>query len=419
MHGLAAWTCISSHYQGSSQGRVASFRALGTQRTAWAANPLKESVGSWGGGRGLGVGGRRGLRGFPHQGRVRRGCGRSFRRGGGGWGAILWRPQPGNFNLKPSGGGGGRGGPATGPEADWSRRASELLEYWRPQGGVRAAEWLARDGGIPGPSVWSLRICRAARIFPAARLEADPGRKRWRTVPPGEGEGCRSGGLRLPSASSSPFPTRRPVLLLAGSPASLPAAVPLLLPFVRAGAAPSAPREVGHGEDCAPRGCRVQGQSGPAGARLQEGSGSILPRRAGLFRCGAALLRGRGRRRAALPFSRMVLEEETRMRTPRVLAGPRACAWALRVAVMVASLARSLQTRTSDQSGEKRTFLPLILVVLAPGSSSPAMALFSPLCLTAELGAWSCAAGDQQRAGLNQSPNPSRSPARAARRRRS
>lgn len=101
---------------------------------------------------------------------------------------------------------------------------------------------------------------------------------------------------------------------------------PCFSPFRESGAASGRRRERwGHGEWTAPapRGCRAQGHASRP-ARLQEGSGSIPAAGRGARVCSDAerlLLRGRGHAAAAaLPFSRMVLEEETAsLRTPRVL----------------------------------------------------------------------------------------------------
>ena len=155
----------------------------------------------------------------------------------------------------------------------------------------------------------------------AAAGKLIPGRKRWRDGPTGRGRaagvgvfcGSLSALLPIPDPETGPVTTGRisASLLRCGPPAS---------PFVRAGAASGRRRERwGHGEDCA---C-------PAGVPWAQGHASRAPRRgckrdpAPSWPRAAAresvpmrsgpLLRGRGHAAAAaLPFSRMVLEEETR-----------------------------------------------------------------------------------------------------------
>ena len=145
-----------------------------------------------------------------------------------------------------------------------------------------AAEWLARDGEIPGPSVWSLRICRGGSDFSCGcSWEADPGQEAVAGRSHREGEGCRCWGfLRLPVC---PPPHSRPgdrSCCYRPDPCfSAPLRSPCFSLRESGGRVWSAPREVGaRGGLRRPHGGAVGSGSrvpGPA-ARLQEGSGSIL-----------------------------------------------------------------------------------------------------------------------------------------------
>lgn len=299
--------------------------------------------------------------------------------------------------MKPSGGrrrarrADGWGWSGTGPRGERAsecgvrvRRRAELRNGWPGTGESRG-----RASGLCG-------FAGAARIFPvAAAGKLIPGRKRWRDGPTGRGRAAGVGVFCGSLSALLPVPDPGPVLLLqAGSPLHCG---PPASPFVRAGAASGRRRERwGHGEGCAGpagvqwgcSGLRVT-RPGPRGAaagriRLHPGRG---PLRASLSRCGAApsFRAGGHAAAAALPFSRMVLGEETRARTPRV-SGRAARLGAPGSGARAASLARSLQTRTSRP--KRRETHVLVSDPCSPGTqaTSPAMAYFSPLFDGRELG---------------------------------
>lgn len=163
----------------------------------------------------------------------------------------------------------------------------------------------------------------------------------------------------------------------------------------------------------APRGCRGLRvtRPGPRGAaargiRLHPGRG---PRRASLFRCGAAPSFGAGgtRRRQHCPSAGWFWKRKREPRTPRV-PGRAARLGAQGSWVRAASLSRSLQTRTSRPKWRETHVL--LSDPCSPGTRviSPAMAYFSPLFDGRVGSIFSCAAGvrTSSEQDWNQSLNP-------------